>query len=207
MNLRTLFLAIPLLSSGITVHADTFDMSYSFTGTGDVLSGTFTGTANGNDITNISNASFSFDGMAIPGLVYIGSVQNNQFVDYGSQLSFNGLENNIWVSTANLATASIFNVGSNYSFGSFNDQSSIFQENLSFGYFLGYEAVTNGQLYSEVNSNNGYLPAFNPANIIIASAGIGSADVSSTVPVPAAMWLFAAALAGVGLFGKYRKAA
>lgn len=42
MNLRTLFLAIPLLSSGITVHADTFDMSYSFTGTGDVLSGTFT---------------------------------------------------------------------------------------------------------------------------------------------------------------------
>jgi hypothetical protein len=56
------------LAVASVAHAapSTFDYSYTF-GSGDVVSGSFTGTASGNLVTNLSNITASFDGTPLRG--------------------------------------------------------------------------------------------------------------------------------------------
>jgi hypothetical protein len=53
-------------------HASTFDFSYTFTD-GQAVTGSFDGTQSGDLVTNISNVSAAFEGVAFNGPLFIGS--------------------------------------------------------------------------------------------------------------------------------------
>ena len=72
MSTKTLFRSVgfaSLLALSGAAHATsmTFDYSYSFLSSPDVISGSFTGDQSGNLITNLSNISASFDGTPLTG--------------------------------------------------------------------------------------------------------------------------------------------
>jgi hypothetical protein len=199
MNLRT-FISATLLLSSMAAQADTiYDFSYTFNSqiifpgadNTDVISGRFTGTANGNIITNLSNITLSFDGVAIPtdstGSMYAGSLQNGLSANYGAQISFNGLENNFWFATS-LPDPMFRQFGT--VFESYNHD--IYGTVVSLSDGPSYSRRTLG-----INTATDGYPLFNQASWAITPAA---------VPVPGAVWLFGSALAGFGFLGKRRVA-
>jgi hypothetical protein len=113
MKLHNLFRSVGLallVATSLGSRADAatlFDFSYSFhndTGalTGDTITGSFLGTPSGNDVTDISNVTASFDGTALTGPLnvysYTPAYPNCQTANCytlgGATASFNGLDNN-----------------------------------------------------------------------------------------------------------------
>jgi len=99
--LRMFALAFALAAGSAAQASQTFDYSYTFN-TGDVISGSFNGTANGNLINDLSNITASFDGHALNGS---GSLHDAFYTDAGGDcgscwsaggavVSFNGLQSN-----------------------------------------------------------------------------------------------------------------
>ncbi|HZV65973.1 MAG TPA: PEP-CTERM sorting domain-containing protein [Telluria sp.] len=91
--LRAAGFAFMMAASAIT-QASNYDFSYVFT-TGDVITGSFDGTANGNLITIQSNLAISLDGVAFDGSgALISRGVAGIFASGPGIVSLNGLENN-----------------------------------------------------------------------------------------------------------------
>lgn len=76
------------LLAATTAHATSYDFSYHFLN-GELVSGSFDGTANGNLVDHVSNVAFSINGVAVTGP--IASV--NSAFSGSAVFSFNGLAN------------------------------------------------------------------------------------------------------------------
>jgi hypothetical protein len=87
--LRHFAAASILLAAATAAHATTYEFSYHFLN-GEVVSGKLDGTASGNLVEHISNATFSINGTAVAGLI---NSQNSTFSG-NAVFSFNGLANN-----------------------------------------------------------------------------------------------------------------
>lgn len=87
-TLRHVAAASALLAAS-TVHATTYDFSYHFLN-GEVVSGSFDGTASGNLVDHVSNIAFSINGIAVSGPI---NARNSTFTG-NAEFSFNGLANN-----------------------------------------------------------------------------------------------------------------
>jgi hypothetical protein len=95
------------------VRADQFEFSYTFsqaaiTGAGTVVTGTFDGTANGDLITDVTNAAFAVGGVDATGTIYAEGYTGINFdtaVDGTAVLSFDGLQNAFIFANADIATA------------------------------------------------------------------------------------------------------
>lgn len=81
--------------TALSARADQFDYSYTFY-SGDVVSGSFDGTLNGNLITNISNASVVINGVAQSGPYFIEDLDPSipAWQDGGAYASLDGSDNN-----------------------------------------------------------------------------------------------------------------
>jgi hypothetical protein len=78
----------------VTKGATTFDYSYNF-GDGNIVSGTITGTQNGNLVESITAATVFFNGTLMPGTVFAeGTGTDGQFHDGAAVFSFDMRENN-----------------------------------------------------------------------------------------------------------------
>ncbi|MDB5776178.1 MAG: sorting protein [Herbaspirillum sp.] len=85
---------ISMMAASAMSHASTYDFSYTFT-TGEVVTGSFDGSASGNLITILSNLAISLDGIAFSGSGTLSSYGISQGSIGGpAVVSFNGLENN-----------------------------------------------------------------------------------------------------------------
>ena len=91
---------------GCAAQASTvYDFQYTFASTGDVVTGSFSGNASGDLITNLSNIAVSVDGVAFNGS---GSLFGSSYVDAlgnaqpgGAIVSFDGLQNNFIFADSN----------------------------------------------------------------------------------------------------------
>jgi len=162
---KTAILAMGLAIAG-NANAEIFDFKYTFTGSSDVVTGTFSGTASGDVITNLSNITISFNGVAIPtdstGSMYTGSVQLIGWANYGAQLSFDGLQNNAGFFDTNYP-ASPGTAYPNYGFVTYNN--STYGNYIEFGHTSTSNGQYTGTIFDVVNSEipvYGY-PAFNQA--------------------------------------------
>ena len=189
MSIRALFMTFFLLLITQGVRADIFEFSYKFTGTNDVISGYFSGTAHGDLITNLSDITLYLNGSAIPtdksGYMYSIYLQNGVYQP-GGQLSFDGLQNNIAiVDIPNAYSSAIPNVdfisGYTANLGNYIE----FAKNANFG---GIETTIYYKINSTVTSSGN--PEFNTADWSIISA----------MPIPSSFWLFGSVLAGFGFF-------
>jgi len=103
MNSRILGLvAAGMLTASTAANATVFDFTYTFSDGGEVLSGSFTGTAEGNLIIDLSNVSVDVNGNAFNGNGHLdvysfsyGAYQRtgNPWKSGGAYASFNGLQN------------------------------------------------------------------------------------------------------------------
>jgi hypothetical protein len=85
-------------------HASTYDFSYTFTD-GETFTGSLNGNSSGGLVTDISNVSASFDGVAFKGPLYIGSFDSaTGGVDYAPNsavVSTNAAQNNFVIADSN----------------------------------------------------------------------------------------------------------
>lgn len=177
-----------ILAASTAVHASqvydytyTFNASYSY-GPG-IVSGSFTGDANGNLITNLSNISASYNGTPLTGSgnLYGSGLGSNGWVSGGAVASFDGRENNFYFSDADLPN----------NYNAFNAFSSVS--------LRGYVTEVNAP-----NSSNGtdLFSHFNMDN----SSGIWSVTPhSAPVPIMEGWWLLPGMLVGVGIFARRLK--
>ncbi|WP_347986687.1 hypothetical protein [Methylomonas sp. AM2-LC] len=152
MNLRAFLSATLFLSSNVIAQADTlYDFSYKFN-SGDIVTGSFKGTPNGNLITNLTDISVSLDGNTLISGAQAGfawSYNGSSFGLFftGAVASFNDLQNNFYFVNTSNTTPPISTVGG--------------------GYF--YSETT--PLTICVDSNQGSCTAYNPTNFVGASQG------------------------------------
>ncbi len=94
-SIRSFAAALTLLSA-FCAHAIpvTYNFSETVSSTGGVITGTFTGEANGNLITNLSNVSVSYNGTAFLGTLFTAAFNNSIGWYDGAVASFDGTENN-----------------------------------------------------------------------------------------------------------------
>ena len=93
MSIKNIVAAVTLAIGmvGGVAAAQVYDFSATFA-SGDVVTGSFTGTASGNLITNLSNASVVLDGTAFTGNLFTAAY-NGSWYD-GAVASFDGTQNN-----------------------------------------------------------------------------------------------------------------
>jgi PEP-CTERM motif len=164
-----LFVLVSLLASA--AQASTI-FDYSFTGTdGDVVKGSFSGTANGNLITNLSNITASLNGAVFSGSGNLfGSSFNSAISNWqsgGAVASFNGLQNNfLFINTD-------------------------YPKNTSFSNYF----------YSVSNIHNSYAQINSPYNVTSGTTSAANwRVVAATVPEPSSLILFALGLAALVYF-------
>lgn len=99
--MKKILVSIVLTSSILTLSQATQAARYNLFETfqdGQTISATFNGTANGNVISNLSNAQVKFNDFTFPtdssGSLYIASMQQSVWTATGAQVSFDGLQNN-----------------------------------------------------------------------------------------------------------------
>ena len=116
--------------------------------------------------------------------MYTGSLNNGFWANYGAQISFNGLENNL----------GFFNTGYPDPFYGISGTAFASYNNEIYGTIV---SLTEGPAYARntlgINTTSGGYPAFNQSAWFVTPAA---------VPVPGAVWLFGSALAGFGFLGK-----
>lgn len=139
-----LFTLMSLLASA--AQASTI-FNYSFTGSdGDVVSGSFSGTANGNLITDLSNITASLNGVAFAGSGNLfGSSLNKSSWNWqsgGAVASFDGLQNNFLFINADYPNS--------YAFSNYFYSVSKFYESYAYagpsGYTSGATSIANWRL-------------------------------------------------------------
>ena len=93
-SLRSIAMILALVS-GFCAQATpvTYNFFETVSDTGGVISGSFTGEANGNLISNLSNVSVSYNGTAFFGPLFTSAYDGYSFYD-GATVSFDGMENN-----------------------------------------------------------------------------------------------------------------
>lgn len=109
--------AIALTLVGARAFGDTFSYSYTF-GDGDLVTGTFDGTLNGNLITDISHTTVTVAGYTLPGTVFDESLSGLNYVDGGATASIDGTQNNLLFVNSDYANADFSFTGY---FGSITD--------------------------------------------------------------------------------------
>jgi PEP-CTERM motif len=158
-----LFALVSLLASA--AQASTI-FDYSFTGTdGDLVSGSFSGTANGNLITNLSNITASLNGTVFSGSGNLfGSSHNATTWNWqsgGAVASFNGLQNNFLFIDADYPNSTYF---SNY----FYSVSNIYNS---------YASVSNNSTYGATSAANWRVVAAKvpePSSLILFALGLAA---------------------------------
>ncbi len=189
MNFRLTSTAFLSLFFTSMTQANVFEFSYKFTDTNDIISGYFSGTANGDLITNLSDITLYLDGTAIPtdssGSMYNASLQNGVYQLGNAQLSFDGLQNNaIFVDIAGGFGSAIPNaefVASNTArYGDFIEFSKNF-----------FNGANETALFYQINST-----ITTPETLEYNTADW---SVISAMPIPSSFWLFGSVLAGLGL--------
>lgn len=181
-----LFGIISALQISNLAQADTtYNYSYLFD-SGDIASGSFTGTANGNLITNLSNITANLDGIAfnkdasgsLYGFSYVTDINGNLVV-----LNTPGILDGktTWINGAAIASFD----------GSQNNFLFVDSAQPDSGTFTNFFAIGNafGDYRSIINAGILVNEPFNPARWTVTEA-------ASTVPLPAAVWLFTSALMG-----------
>jgi len=181
--IKTAILAMGLVLT-CTANANIYDFAETIQGIS--ITGSFDGTANGNDITGISNISIITDGVAFSGPLesdgFIGlpSIQNNGWVQGQGVVSINGESNNFMFINQGYAAYYPFvptGLVTNYLI-------SVPPSILTDHQFVSYGYIPYIQAATSFGS-----PSPFPTNWSVT-------DVT-TVPVPAAAWLFGSALAGL----------
>jgi hypothetical protein len=106
MKLLARYFSLIAVALGLTAAsalADSFTYSYTFDGNfspvyygaGQTVSGTFDGSASGNLITGITNATVNLDGIPlITGTVYASGIVSGAWTDGAAVVSFDGTQNN-----------------------------------------------------------------------------------------------------------------
>jgi hypothetical protein len=170
-------LALALAGEAHADHAYTLDWIIG----GDEIFATFNGTANGNVITNLSNISVFFDGIAFSGNgnLYANSINDNAtgWSSTGAQISFDGQENNFVFSNTD------------------------FSNNLNFtNYFYDFSKLFPGTNEVVIGHNdvNGDLVGNGSSDLIILSDSDNSGYSITAVPEPG-QW--AMMLLGLPLIG------
>lgn len=189
MHMKDIFKLVGIISalqiSTFAQAGTTYNYNYLFD-SGDIVSGSFTGTANGNLITNLSDITVSLDGNSfntdasgsLYGFSYVTDINGNlvvlntsgildgktAWINGDAAASFDGTENNFLFIDSNQPDSSSF--------------TNFFAIGNAFGDYR--SVVSAGILVNE---------PFNATNWTVTEA-------TSTVPVPAAVWLFASALVG-----------
>lgn len=162
------------LSLAASAHATTFDFSYTFGSSGDVLTGTLDGTLAGSFIDNVSNIHASLDGVAFTGTLSAtgwDAVSSAFTSTAAPRISTDASLNNFLL--ADSSTPEQFNYNNFFSFT--NDPAA-------------------GRLVGAVNFNSGAAAAD-----VYASGDSGTWTLTaSAVPEPASAALL---LAGLGLLG------
>jgi len=174
-----LVMAAPGVST-VAQASQIYDYSYTFTD-GKVLSGSFTGVASGNLITNLTNISVTYNNVAFNGN---GSLSNFGINNYAWNLgqgvvSFNGLANNF----------------------AFLDSTLFNGTHTNFTYFITNSGPSNYDVRAE-NTNGTYSysyddTGYNAANWHVTPAG-GSASAVAT-PEPGTMMLLGSGVLTFGL--------
>lgn len=111
MKLHPLFLGLAIALSSFAARADTFNFSYTFS-SGNVVSGSFSGTANGQFIDSISNISASWNGTPFNGSSSLYTATYDQSLqawrnDISPIVSFDGSLNNFLFIDAEYPTGQI----------------------------------------------------------------------------------------------------
>jgi hypothetical protein len=93
------FLAGILTITASSSYADTFDYSAINFGAGVTVTGSFVGTANGNVITDVSDASVFINGTSL-GPITVESLKSGSFIDGGAEVSLDANQNNFFFAAA-----------------------------------------------------------------------------------------------------------
>lgn len=98
-GLRRLFVVSCAL--GASLYGSTFQYSYLFND-GLVVSGTLTGTVNGQFVENVADVSVQFNGTDAPGVFFMSHFDGTDYLD-GPIISFDGALNNFFFADSDLA--------------------------------------------------------------------------------------------------------
>jgi hypothetical protein len=177
LRFKTAILAMGLALAS-NANADLYDFSETISGVS--ITGSFTGTASGNDITGISNISVIADGVAFSGPLESDAYHGTSWTLGQGIVSINGADNNFvfinqgWLANNALLTNYLQNIDTPQ-----------------------YPVYQNAVYISNQSTVDNVLTAA-PTNWSVT-------DVTS-VPVPAAVWLFGSVLAGFIGFNRRKSA-
>lgn len=174
------FALAALLLTTVSAHAtSSFNFSYTFA-SGDIVNGSFSGNANGNLVTNLSNITAFFDGIAFPGNGSLTSYSNvsGNWVAGAGVASFDGRENSFMFDNGSCCHSAFISINDTGHPGETNH----------------VEAWTNN--FSKYAVDYPYTTPYSPARWTL----IDVSDVSDVSPVPEPE-AYAMLLAGLGLLG------